>query len=118
MKTLKCEKCGYYAEVAFLSSENCPICQAKLIIEDIEEDNKLPDELEGLGDNYPTFNKEVEERTEKSQVEQMEDNIKNFGNDRTWELIEQMDLFGLRVQLRNWFFLAGGLAPCKELEIK
>jgi len=116
MKSLRCDNCGYYAEVDMILSDKCPNCNNPLIIEDSELDDEIVKQLDDLGDNYPNFEKE-NERTEKSQVEQMEDNIKNLGNDRTWELIEQMDLASIRVVLRHFFFLTGGKVPTSNIEV-
>jgi len=105
-KILRCLNCGFEMEAEILENfDKCPKCGSVNIR--VEVDEELDSEI---------LSNLIEDEA-KGQIEQMEDNIKNLGNDRTWELIEQMTDFSIRVTLREYFFNAGGRVPSVNIEV-
>ena len=110
-KIYHCEECGWSCETDFHELE-CPICHSKNVR--VEVDDEMDSEV--IAQMIEENNNFIEEK-QKDQIKQMEDNIKNLGNDRTWELIEQMSYAEIRVTSRDYFFKAGGVAVNRELVI-
>ena len=111
LKWYRCEECGWEVETDFHELE-CPICHSKNVRVEINDEM----DSEVLAKMMKENNTFIEEK-ENDQIKQMEDNIENLGNDRTWELIEQMTYAEIRVTLRGYFFKAGGYVPEHNIEV-
>lgn len=105
-KIYRCLDCGWSVETDEHELK-CPLCHSQNVRVDIdsEVDDGVASYIEELGGDN------------KSQVLQMEDNLKTLGNNRTWELIEKMDIASIRVLLRSYFFQAGGKVPSVNIGI-
>jgi len=92
MVKLQCEKCKYiknYFEKDIIYNERCPMCNGKML---------LP-------------KKELGDIVEHSSILRMEQQIKELGHARVWEIIERFPVLKTRLAYRKLFFKAGGIVP-------
>ena len=114
-----CPKCFYTREeLGTLEELNdmiiCPLCDSPMELkgEEFKYTKTLKDDLEEL------FREElIDKAMQLDEVEQMKHNIKELGNNRCWEIVEEFDNPKTRIVFRQLFFQAGGVTPEKELLI-
>ena len=131
MKKYICDICGYIEEkdeqtdlkrvdngVLYFS---CSICGGKLISEETmkekEEMAKMIDEDKGNDDLTPE--QDAEEAVVEFLTLAMQKNLREVGNDRTYQFIEEITKAETRAKHRKFFLLAGGYIPlCEPIIIK
>jgi len=96
---LKCEKCNYEIEILETEIEyntECNLCNGKMIYFEntVETDNIAMDKMI---------------------IYQLENDIRYLGNNRAFEIIEEIQRPEIRIRYRKYFLLAGGSIPEKEL---
>lgn len=106
---MRCDKCGWFYEANSIITEKCPQCGCPLIINDVEEDDKIAEKLESR-------EKEIKERFKKEDVEVMKYQIKKYGNNIMWEKIETYKNAYRRAEERQLFFKSGGKIPKRRTE--
>lgn len=103
--TFKCSKCGYTKEILGDIEDivECELCGSLMDLEDIEETKEEDISLKELGKIIA--------------IEGMQKNLKTLGNDKTYQLCEE--LFAnpiIRLKYRKLFFESGGIFPERKLE--
>jgi len=133
MEKYICDVCGFIQEKDEQSDLkrvdggilyfSCDICGGKLISEEQmkekEEISRLTDE--DTKDDNMTPNEDMKEAIEDFLTFSMEKNIKEVGNNRTYQFIEEITNASTRIKHRRFFILAGGEIPVnitleKEIE--
>ena len=105
MRKLKfyCPNCNFEIELSedeLDTHNNCELCGHELIIDEDSLDNLVADDLEQI------------------ELENMKQNIKEYGNDDIWYKIEKTVTNPyFRLDFRKRFFACGGKVPKKEIKI-
>jgi len=98
----RCEHCGWQKE-SDGHYEQCPICGSNKLITEVDtEDEAIVNYLSEALDN------EI--------IAKMKENIKELGNDKTWEVVESWHNPMTRLNMRQYFFQAGGRVPDNRKE--
>jgi rubredoxin len=131
MERYICDVCGFIQErdeqtdlkrvENGILSFSCSICQGKLISEEQmkekEEIARLTDE--DTKDDYLTPEQDAEEAVIEFLTLAMQKNLREVGNDRTYQFIEDITKAETRAKHRKFFILAGGYIPlCEPIIIK
>ena len=96
MFKLQCSKCGYvktYFENEIIKDEKCELCNNRMV---------LP-------------KKEIKNVVKHDSILKMEQQIKQLGHAKVWEVIEQLPVLKTRLAYRKLFFEAGGIVPKSNL---
>ena len=125
MKKYICDICGFVLELdenlSGTQYTKCSICGGKLISEETmkekEEMAKMIDEDKGNDDLTPE--QDAEEAVVEFLTLAMQKNLREVGNDRTYQFIEEITKAETRAKHRKFFLLAGGYIPlCEPIIIK
>lgn len=92
---LKCEKCGFLKTLFGKDNiyDKCPLCQGKMVM----------------------LKAEIEKVVTQDCLIKMQKNIKELGNAKVWQVIENIPKAETRLAYRQWFFKAGGTVPKVEI---
>ena len=96
MTKLQCSKCGYikeYFDTDIIQNEKCELC----------------------GGNMVLAKKELGDIVEQNNILRMEQQIKELGHKRVWEIVEGFAFAKTRLSYRKLFFEAGGIVPKSNL---
>jgi len=96
---LRCLTCGYTEEVGTVITETCPNCGNRLIINDIEEDERIARELERK-------DREIKRHFDERDLEIVKYNIKTYGEKECWRVMENIKDPYYRAEERRLFFQA------------
>jgi hypothetical protein len=90
----KCEICGFEKELNKYDSQDCPLCGGYMEVEKNKNKEKI------IGNNFLDMKKE----------------IKNYGNNEIWQIIERFKDVKVRIGYRQIFLKAGGQVPEIKIE--
>jgi hypothetical protein len=121
-----CNECGYakevYSEAEIEDNDFCPLCKGRMILDlnqgkRLDNDHKAHDEVPG--DNFPKVPNDFIPGTYTSMAEQNIINSRNMiGDSATWQTIEGIKNFKIRLQYRGIFIKVGGKIPENNEELK
>jgi len=122
MERFICDVCGYNFEIdTDVNILPCPVCKGKCIT---EQAMKEKEEIARLTDNdkdddFTPEQDVTDEVVDLIIIEGMTRNIKELGNDRLYESIENIAEAKSRARYRKFFLLVGGYIPlCEPIIIK
>lgn len=119
MERFICDICGFVlnADEEIIGHNICPICKGKLISEETmkekEEIARLTDE-DTKDDDYTPEQDATDEVVDLIIIEGMTRNIKELGNDRLYQHIENLTEAKQRARYRKYFLMVGGEVPQGE----
>ena len=125
MEKYVCDICGFTieadSEIVNNGNNKCSICGGKLISEiqmkEKEEIARLTDE--DTKDDDLTPKQDAEEAVIEFLTLAMQKNLREVGNDRTYQFIEDIKKAETRAKHRKFFILAGGyISLCEPIIIK
>lgn len=111
-----CNTCGYKFDEFEEMKEHmkCPICKGKLIsIEEYKQREEIQKNIEedNEDDNFTPKQDATDEAVDLIIIEGMNKNIKELGNDGTFQAIEEVKDPLQRARYRQYFIKAGGYIP-------
>jgi len=122
MERFTCDICGYNFEMdTDVNILPCPVCKGKCIT---EQAMKEKEEIARLTDNdkdddFTPEQDVTDEVVDLIIIEGMTRNIKELGNDRLYDSIENIAEAKSRARYRKFFLLVGGYIPlCEPIIIK
>ena len=111
--TFRCSECGYSKEIfgGIDDIVRCELCGNLMDLEDIEKATENLKEKVNKGISMTELGKIIA-------VEGMQKNLETLGNDKTWQLLEELFINPkTRLRYRKIFFESGGIFPEKELKL-
>jgi len=107
-KIMICDSCGYEKILGDtdMPDTQCPICSSRKIR--VELSDKEDEEIIG----------QLENNEEQKMINDIVESIGQIGNNKTWDTIERISDFKLRIKLRVLFLKLGGRIPNREQETK
>lgn len=115
MEKFKCVNCGQvYTEKQLddYGVEDCPICHGEMVMEEeLQAREDLARQIAENKDDNMTPEQDMNEAVEEFIMEGMAKNIKELGNNGTYEFIEKIATAETRIRYRKYFLLVGGQIP-------
>jgi len=110
-----CQQCGFEVGVEVFDVEQvCPICKGTIISEEVLKENREIENLIGdnKDDNIFTDEDTFDDTINFMIIQAMQKNIKELGNDKTWQMIENNIIKAeQRARYRKYFIKVGGKVP-------
>ena len=118
MEKYYCDNCGYKIEFICdtMVNKQCTVCKkGYFVYEDTYKENEeIARQIAEDKDDNMTPQEDMNEAVEDFIMEAMQKNIKELGNNGTYEFIERISTAETRIRYRKYFLLSGGQVPEKE----